>query len=441
MTAPSFSEELIACVGRVAASPPGPDQGRIASHCLLDWVAACLGGSGSEAVAILHRMIRDERGINEAPLLGFATRGTARQSALLNGTASHVMDLDDVHLQSRVHPSCVVWPAIFALAGRFQPSRDDAFSAFVAGVEMQSRMGRLIGNAHYAKGWHNTATLGTFGATAAAARLLRLDVAAQLNALGLAATMAAGIRASFGTMAKSFHAGRAAEAGLQAALLASAGFTGATDDPLRLYARLTSDGDPSPEDLSSCLRTDCAPAIRQVIFKYSASCYGTHAPIEAATRLSVTPAPGDGIIVEVEPQYLSVCNISYPSDVTEARFSIKSCVALALLGRDLLADESYAEATRDSGPVAQLRDRIEVRAGSDIPRANARLTLLRGDADPVVVMADASAPETDLMRQEARLCIKAKKVSNGRIEEAMLAAILTGDGSTPFADVIKAIET
>lgn len=420
----SLTAALAELVATVGARLPLPVEGCIAAHCLLDWTATVLAGVDEESVTMLHRLIEMEGGTAEAPLIGFGTRATARQSALLNGTASHALDLDDVHLESRVHPSCVVWPVIVALAGRCRSTGADAASAFVAGVEMQSRLGRLIGNPHYGIGWHNTATLGTFGATSAAARLLGLDSVQHRHALGIAATMAAGLRASFGTMAKPLHAGRAAETGIQAALLASMGFKASLDDPLLAYARITSGGEPGPEQIASCIDPARPTAITKVIFKYSASCYGTHAPIEAASRLPTQPEAEDSILIEIEPQYMSVCNIARPQDATQARFSIRSCAALRLLGYDMLSDASYRAAADDSGAVARLRERIEVRAAEDLSRASARLTLNRPGMDPVVVLADASRPESDLDRQEKRLHHKASRISKERLGDEQVRTIL-----------------
>ena len=113
--------------------------------------------------------------------------------------------------------------------GRRRASGAEALAAFIAGVETECRIARLLGPSHYAKGWHTTATTGTFGAAAAAARLLGVNGTALTHAFGLAGTQAAGLKSCFGTMSKPLHPGKAAQNGLLAARLAARGFTSDTD--------------------------------------------------------------------------------------------------------------------------------------------------------------------------------------------------------------------
>jgi 2-methylcitrate dehydratase PrpD len=146
-------------------------------------------------------------------------------AALVNGISSHVLDFDDTHLKTVIHPAGPVASAILALAETRPVSGRDFLHALVLGAEVECRIGNAVYPAHYDRGWHITGTAGVFGAAAACGRLLGLSEQQMCWALGLAATQPVGLREMFGTMTKSFHPGRAAQNGFTAALLAKENFT------------------------------------------------------------------------------------------------------------------------------------------------------------------------------------------------------------------------
>lgn len=385
-----------------------PQDLRIAGQCLLDWVGVTLAGWDTAPVRAVRAVAAAEGRTREVPMIGSSERLPARASALVHGTAAHALDFDDVHLRSRVHPSAPVLPVVWALGGG-STGRESAL-AFLAGVEVQSRLARAMGEGHYAAGWHNTATLGCFGAAAAAARLLGLDLAQTGAALGLAATMAAGLRASFGTPAKPLHAGRAAETGILAARLAQAGMTAAEDAIAGKggYGLLTSDH----VNVAAALAPRDMLEAQDIMFKFHASCYGTQAPIEAALRLKAGGMADRGPIhVEIEPQYVDVCCIPDPADGAQTRFSIRHCVALVLAGRNTMAESSFSDEAAADAELAALRQRVSVTGNPAIARANATIRA----ADNVPIHVDASRPERDLDLQEARLVEKFATLAEGRL--------------------------
>ncbi len=394
---------------QMAAQPLAPDTARMACHSLLDWYAVAHAGWAEPAVRFLHDEVREEGAHPRASLLD-GSRVSTVQAALVNGTASHVLDFDDAHLESRVHPSVPLWPAILAHAEERGLSGAAALAAFAAGVEMQSNIASLMGERHYARGWHNTGTLGALGAAAAVALLDGLDEARTCHALSIAATRAGGMRALFGTMCKPLHAGQAAAVGLQSARLAGRGFTGVDNIVERAegFAELYGDaaGFGHPIDDSRGTR------LRGIVFKYHASCYGTQAPIDAALLLrdqeAVTVADIERIEVTVEQQYTAVCCIPEPRTVSEARFSIAHMVALVFAGRSTVDPASFEAGAIHDPVVAALRQRVVTRGSADMPRANAEVRLVRaGGGIGPARRVDASRPERDLGRQEARLHDKA----------------------------------
>jgi 2-methylcitrate dehydratase PrpD len=219
---------------------------RISRRCILDGLAVMLAGSEQSGMAPLERFLRRTGGSSDSRIVGDATRRLpAPLAALWNGVAGHAMDWDDTQLAEGpgraygllMHPTVPPLAAALAVADLVAaesgaPVDGKQFlTAFNAGFEVACKIAEAINPDHYLRGFHTSGTIGTFGATATAAKLLRLDQATTAQAIGIAASMAAGIRANFGSMTKPLHVGRAAENGVTAALLAREGFT-ANDEAL-----------------------------------------------------------------------------------------------------------------------------------------------------------------------------------------------------------------
>ncbi len=426
-----LTRELVAHSLATAHGSLPSDVARIATHSLLDWFAVARAAWQATPVQILLAELRDEGGTPSATLID-GSRASAVQAALVNGTASHVLDFDDAHLQSRVHPSVPLWPAILAQAEAGGHSGAQALAAFAAGVELQSRVASWMGEDHYRLGWHNTATLGTLGATVAVASMLGLDVERTSHAVGIAATQAGGMRALFGTMCKPLHAGQAAAVGLRAARLAARGFTAVPDilERAQGFAALYAD-DWNPADI---WHDSATSRVHGIVYKYHASCYGTQAPIEACLQLrqdhGFAAAQIDSVDIAIEPQYLDVCCIASPGTPSEAKFSIAHMAALALSGQSTVAADSFSAALQDPALVA-LRGRIRIHGEPAMARANARATVTLADGSRHQSHSDASRPETDLDRQEARIASKSRSLLTPDLgsarTEALVAAVLAFD--------------
>ena len=271
-------------------------------------------------------------------VVGRELRVAPLSAALINGTASHVLDFDDVNARFLGHASVAVAGAALALAEQLDVSGAELLVAFVAGYETACRVAIAIGPQPYVRGWHYTGTAGTFGAAAACARLLALDAPRTALAFGIAASEAAGLKCNIGTMTKSLHAGRACENGLLAALLASEGFSAAPDaiEAEQGFAALAG-GDC---DAGAALADPAAGwHLLDNLFKYHASCYWTHSTIEGLLALKGEHRLGaDDVLsvdVHVSDLELGTCVIPAPSTGLEAKFSVAHLAAMALLGRDL----------------------------------------------------------------------------------------------------------
>jgi 2-methylcitrate dehydratase PrpD len=191
----------------------------------IDTVGVTLAGIVEEGPRILMQV----PGIATAPgpslIFATNTRTSALDATLVNGTASHALDYDDVSGVMGGHPSVMLIPPMIALAEQFGATGRDLVLAYVVGYEAECRIARGVHFHHYDKGWHPTATIGIFGTVAAAARLLRFTLDQTAMALGLAASFASGLKANFGTMTKPLHVGHATRNGLFAALMVKGGFT------------------------------------------------------------------------------------------------------------------------------------------------------------------------------------------------------------------------
>jgi 2-methylcitrate dehydratase PrpD len=206
---------------------------KIAKRCLIDGTGVILSGSTDKASILLREYLKSMGGKAESSVLGSKLKVPAPSAALTNGASGHVQDFDDTqlsHSPDRIsglltHPTTPVLAATFAIGEAMGISGKELLTAFSLGFEVECKMAEAIHPIHYGKGYHTTGTIGAFGAAIAVGKILGLPEDKMRYALGIVASMSAGIRANFGTMTKSLHAGRAAENGVVAARLAQLGLT------------------------------------------------------------------------------------------------------------------------------------------------------------------------------------------------------------------------
>ena len=218
-----------------------PDKAIVeAKRCLIDGFGVVLAGATVEGSAIVREYVKASSAAGESTILGPGRlSAAAAHAALANGASGHAMDYDDTQLSTTpdrvfgllTHPTVPALSASLAIGERLGVSGRTFLEAFLTGFEVECKIAEAINPSHYQRGFHSTGTIGTFGAAASTARLLNLSPVATAHALGIAASLSAGIRVNFGSMTKPLHAGRAAENGDTAAELAARGFT-AGDDAL-----------------------------------------------------------------------------------------------------------------------------------------------------------------------------------------------------------------
>ena len=304
---------------------------------------------------------------------------------LVNGAAAHALDFDDVYLESMAHISTVLLPAVFR-QGEDEP--EAVLSAFAAGLVAAKAVARRVGPGHYHKGFHGTATIGTFAAAAACGRLAGLNAEQMANALALAASMSSGLQVNFSTQTKPVHAGLAAAAGYRAARLAQAGVTGSRNIfGQRGYPDLygVGDGEEEPGEDAFDLRPD------MISVKLYPCCYASHRLVGIALDAREVLGPriadeGARYALKVPAGSISLLKHRRPQDSMQAKFSPTYPVAVALLrGTPTLAD--FADAAVTDADVSVIIDRLDIiedetqQSGGDIEFGAVTLTVtLPGEA-------------------------------------------------------------
>jgi 2-methylcitrate dehydratase PrpD len=305
-----------------------------AKRAVIDWYAALLPGAIAAPATLLEKALADNLDRGKASL-AHGRKATARTAALINATAAHTMEVDDIYRDAIYHPGAPTIAAALAVAEECGASGEEFLRGVIVGYEISTRIGAAMGRAHY-RYWHNTGTIGSFGAAAAAASIYGLDAKRFAHALATVTTFAAGLQQAFrmDSMSKPLHAGHAADAGVLAALAAREGVTGSLDviEGDAGFGRAMSDG-PDWERALATLGTQFH--ITQMTFKNHACCGHTFAAIDGALELQrtlgVKAADIARVTVGTYRPALEVAGYEQPSTPAEARFSLKYVVATALM--------------------------------------------------------------------------------------------------------------
>jgi len=324
-----------------------------AKRCVIDWFAATLPGGLEAPATLMTRALAEDVGRGTACLLPSGVSATARTAALINGTASHTIEFDDIFRDGLYHPGSPVIAAALAAAQQAGADGETFLRGVISGYEISNRIAAAVVPAHY-DWWHTTATVGFFGAAAASATILGLDEDQATHALGTVGTMAAGLQQAFraDAMSKPIHAGRAAEGGLTAALLAAEGVTGALDilEGERGFGNAMSvdvDWGPAVTGLGEDF------TITRITQKNHAACGHLHASVDAVLALrdahGLTPENVRRIDVGSYQKSKEICGNGDPKTPYEAKFSTHYCAALALrTGRSLRTRDFTTELVTDA---------------------------------------------------------------------------------------------
>ena len=313
--------------------PLAPEILHHAKRAVIDWHAALLPGAVVSPAVLLEKSLAEELDRGNARL-ALGRKAAVRAAALINGSAAHTLEVDDIFRDGIYHPGAPTIAAALALAQANGATGEQFLRAVIVGYEISTRIGAAMGRAHY-KYWHNTGTIGVFGACAASAVLLGLDAKRFVHALATVTTFSAGLQQAFrmDSMSKPLHAGRAAEAGVTAALAAREGVTGSLDviEGEAGFGVAMSDGPDWDECLLSLGKTF---NICRMTFKNHTCCGHTFAAIDGAlalqAKMGVAANDIERVSVGTYRAALEVAGYERPHTPAEARFSLKYVVATAL---------------------------------------------------------------------------------------------------------------
>ncbi len=355
-----------------------PDEARYeAVRSVFNWVGCCLGGARHETTDRAIAALAEFSGKPEATVLGRPERLDIMHAALINGITSHVLDYDDTHLDTIIHPAGPVASAILALAERLGTSGKDFMHAFILGVETECRIGLAVYPSHYERGFHITGTAGVFGSTAAAGKLLGLNEQQMTWALGIAATQSAGLKEMFGTMCKAFHIGSAGQNGLKAALLAAKNYT-SSDGVLEAkegFAFAYSDEQDFSKITDNLGRTW---EVEKNTYKPFACGIVTHPIIDGCIQLrnqhKLTSEQIEKISLRVNPLVIKLTGKKTPQTGLEAKFSIFYISAAAIIEGVAGPNQFTDEAVQDAKTIA-LRDRVEATADENVSAEEAFVSI------------------------------------------------------------------
>jgi len=343
-----------------------PDEAaRIVRTGFIDAVATMIAGRNEPVVGIVQQFVAARlSAAREARVLFGAGRASAADAALINATAAHALDYDDVALGG--HPSAVLVPAVLAEGERLGASGAEALRAYLVGYEVWAELLSREPDAYHLKGWHPTAVMGTVGAAAAVAHLHQLSPANCRNALAVAASMASGLVANFGTMTKPLHAGRAAAGAIEAVRLAAMGLTAAPDafeHQAGFLAALSPKGRAERERAASGLGRQLRILDAGLSIKKYPMCYSAHRVIDALLDLAKAHdlKPQDVVHVDatIGEAQASMLRNHAPATGLEAKFSLEFAIASALVARKVglaqLTDTFVAQA-----PLRELMGKVRI---------------------------------------------------------------------------------
>lgn len=425
------AEPACVALGRFAAETRWDDLSPALRHeakrSILNLVGCALGTARDPAVETAVRVLQPLAGKPEASLIGRPERLDVASAAFVNAVAGNLLDYDDTHLSTVIHPTAPVLPPALAIAERDGRSGPELLAAFILGAEIECRIGNAVSPGHYDRGWHITATAGVFGAAAATARLLGLDAETTAHALGIAASQSGSIIENLATAGKNVGVGNAARNGILAALFARAGYRAAPTaiEGPRGWAKAmgdTADVNQLTGDLGS--RWEIA---RNTYKPYPAGIV-MHAIIDACLKLradGLKPEQVAGVIVRGDQLLLARGDRKVENE-RDAKVSNHHCVAAGLLRGAGGVPEFAAAFVADPAAVA-MRARTRCELDASLPRGAATVEVRTTEGR--ILSATVHHPRGSEQNPLSDGDIEAKVRENARI----------GDSGVDAGRVIEAV--
>lgn len=353
-----------------------------ATRALLNWLGCAIGGSHAEAVDLILTALSEFTGPEQATVVNCNRRLDLPSTALVNAVSSSVLDFDDTHLRTVIHPSVPVASAAVALAEHLSATGAELMHAFILGVETECRIGNALSPRHYDAGWHVTATCGVIGAAAACCKLLKLDALRTTYALSMAASQAGGLSEMLGSMTRMMNMGHAARNGLMSAWYAATGLTSsdcAIEAPRGFANAFSSEvdfseivdglGETWELALNAYKPYPCGIVIHPII----------DGCLELRARHDIRPDTIDHIDVSVYPLVLRLTGNPSPAEGLRSKVSAEHATAIAMI-YGAAGVQEFTDAVVHEPSVTALRARIDLHPRDDIGKdaAVVAITLRNG---------------------------------------------------------------
>lgn len=424
-------ERFAAYAAATRTRPIAPEALHHAKRAVIDWTAALLPGAVAAPATLLERALGEDLDRGGARL-ALGRQASVRTAALINATAAHTLEVDDIFKFGIYHPGAPTIAAALAVAQSTGASGEALLRAVIVGYEISTRIGAAMGRAHY-RYWHSTGTVGTFGAAASASEIHQLDAQRFAHALATAATFAAALQQAFrmDSMSKPLHAGHAAEAGVLAAAGAREGITGSLDviEGDAGFGRAMSDGPDWNKALATLGREH---HVTMMTFKNHACCGHTFAAIDGAQelqrKLDVKAADIARVRVGSYRAALEVSGYENPSTPAEARFSLKYVVATALVHGSVRLAAFEPERIADPATRA-LMGRIDVAVDAELDAAfpaqrAARVRMVTNDGRSAEYLQPARKGDPELPLSDLELGDKYLELAAPVLGEVKARALL-----------------
>lgn len=337
--------------------------------CLIDWMGCVLGGASQKPAAIIHKFADGIGGEPTSTMIGEFKKTTILNAAMVNAYNCHILEMDDVHKKSILHPAAPTISAAFSTAEALEKSGKDFITSIVAGYDIALRVGEAVSPSHY-KYWHTTGTCGTFGSAAASAKLLDLEPMQVVYSLGNAGSQAAGLWEFINdnAMTKFLHCGKAAMNGIIASMLTKLGLTGATkilEGEQGFFKAYSSEKDYERcfEDLGKHFK------INETAFKPYASCRHTHPSVDGVLDLKrkydINPEEVESINIQTYETATKIAGNEVFYDAMSAKFSLAYCISAALCFGKLGVGE-FTQNKIESSSIKDLAKKVKITVNEDI---------------------------------------------------------------------------
>ena len=354
---PSASEKIASFIVDFDPVVISPELRHVVARAIYDTLICAIAGAHEPASVLSLKYAQGHTAPRMATAWASGDRLSIEMAALINGTTGHALDFDDVSSPLRGHPTVAIIPALLALGESIGAQGREIIDAYVVGFEVTLRLARAMVDDHYAKGWHSTASIASFGATAACAYLLKLKHAQIVHALGITVSQIAGTRENFGTMSKPFQAGQANAVAVRAVCLAEIGFDASAQamDGKQGYTALYADALDIHAQLDGLGHIPLELARSGIEIKKYPLCYATHRTIDGLLdilkehHLTIE----DIERVDIQTNFRATVPLIYrqPQTGLEAKFSMQYAVTAALLDGAVLLSSFEDQAVQR--PVVQ----------------------------------------------------------------------------------------